>query len=128
MEGENRLGGSGSSAVDEQCSQPAGDIDETIVKRAGSGWNEGLVKLVEQRVSDDQGRRNQEPASADGRTWRRSKRPRRKEPENRVLREVCELSRDEVDGDESFGSRVWKQPENEWANDPGCVSSRKTTG
>ncbi len=129
MEGENRLGGSPASLADyEQRRQPPGNVNKTVINRTRPTGNEGLVILVEQREGHDQRGRNQEPATADRRFWRRSKRARREKSENRVLREVGELSGYEMDHEKRFRSRIRKQPENEWSNNARCVSGREAAG
>lgn len=129
MEGGNRLGGSPASVADqEQRRQSSGNVNKTVINRPGPGGDEALVILVEQREGHDQRGRNQEPATADRRAWRRSKRTRREKSENRVLREVGELSGDEVDHQERFRSRIRKQPEYEWSNNARRVSGRETAG
>ena len=123
MEGENRLGGSAASSADyEESHQTARNIDKTVVNGPRPARDERLVKLIQQRERHDQSRRNQEPATADCRPRRCPKRARRQEPENRVLRKVCDLSGGEMDHEQRFRSRVWKQPEDEWSNDARSIS------
>ena len=116
------------AAQNEEHNEPAGHVDQAVVKGGGSRRNVALVILVDERVNHNQGKRGEIPSIRECRSWRSAKGARGEVSKNGVLREVCDFPRDEMDKGQGFRARVGIKPKHERTDDARRVRSGEAVG
>ena len=106
-----------SDRQESQCRQTAKRINHAVVDRSRAGRNETLMKLVAERVDNDQQERSPKPSFAKQLARGSSERARRQQCEDRVFAKVSRLANHRVNQAQRRFADIRKQPEHDRPQD-----------